>query len=238
MDYAARPDAEKSAVVLLSGGLDSTTAAAVALAEGFRVHALSFNYGQRHKVELESASRVAESLKLADHKVIDIDLRAFGGSALTADIAVPKSRDSAQMSRDIPVTYVPARNTIFLSFALAWCEVLNSTDIFVGMNALDYSGYPDCRPEFVSAYEQMARLATKTGIEGGPLTIHAPLMHMSKGDIVRTGLALGLDYGMTSSCYDPATSGQPCGLCDSCQLRAKGFAEAGAADPLLSRYRS
>jgi 7-cyano-7-deazaguanine synthase len=224
---------KKEAVVLLSGGLDSATVAAIASSEGFNVHALSFSYGQRHSYELEAARRVAKSLKVADHRVASIDLRVFGGSALTDDIAVPKGRDASEMEHGIPVTYVPARNTIFLSFALAWAEVLGASDIFIGVNALDYSGYPDCRPEFIRAYEQMADLATKAGVEGRQkLTIHAPLMHLTKAQIIRRGMELGLDYSLTSSCYDPAPDGKPCGQCDSCFLRRKGFRENGISDPL------
>jgi 7-cyano-7-deazaguanine synthase len=220
-------------VVLLSGGLDSATTAAIAKSEGFRVHALSFSYGQRHSFELEAARRVAESLGVAEHRVATIDLRVFGGSALTDDIEVPKGRDSEEMAHGIPVTYVPARNTIFLSFALAWAEVLGASDIFIGVNALDYSGYPDCRPEFIRAFEQMANLATKAGVEGRQrLKIHAPLMHLTKAQIIRRGMELGVDYGLTSSCYDPLPGGKPCGQCDSCFLRRKGFQENGIDDPL------
>lgn len=225
------------AVVLLSGGLDSATALAVAKAEGFAPYAMSFRYGQRHAVELDSARRVAQALGVAGHVVVDIDLRAIGGSALTADLPVPKGRSPAEMGEGIPVTYVPARNTIFLSFALAWAEVLGASDLFIGVNALDYSGYPDCRPEYVAAFEAMASLATKAGVEGRQrLTVHAPLLALTKADIIRRGLALGVDYGLTSSCYDPGPDGRPCGACDSCLLRAKGFAEAGVADPLLARF--
>ena len=225
------------AVVLLSGGLDSATALAVAKAEGFAPYAMSFRYGQRHAVELDSARRVAQALGVAGHVVVDIDLRAIGGSALTADLPVPKGRSAAEMGEGIPVTYVPARNTIFLSFALAWAEVLGASDLFIGVNALDYSGYPDCRPEYVAAFEAMASLATKAGVEGRQrLTVHAPLLALTKADIIRRGLALGVDYGLTSSCYDPGPDGRPCGACDSCRLRAKGFAEAGVPDPLLARF--
>lgn len=230
-------DNMKNAVVLLSGGLDSTTALAVAQAEGFTPYALSFRYGQRHSVELESAKRIAEVMGVAEHVIADIDLRRFGGSALTADIEVPKARSLSSMGAGIPITYVPARNTVFLSFALAWAEVLGASDIYVGVNALDYSGYPDCRPEYIAAYERMANLATAAGVEGRQhLQIHAPLIALTKADIIRRGLALGVDYGLTSSCYDPGADGRPCGQCDSCQLRAKGFAEAGVADPLLVRF--
>jgi 7-cyano-7-deazaguanine synthase len=222
----------KNAVVLLSGGLDSATVLAIAKAEGYRPYTLSFDYGQRHRWELEQARRVAESNGVAQHQVIDFDLRAFGGSALTSDSKVPKGRDVADPG--IPITYVPARNTIFLSFALAWAETLASSDIFIGVNALDYSGYPDCRPEYIEAYERMANLATKAGVEGAQkLRIHTPLIHMTKAEIIRTGLSLGVDYALTSSCYDPSPEGHPCGECASCQLRRKGFTEAGAADPLL-----
>lgn len=221
------------AVVLLSGGLDSATTVAIAKSEGFRVHALSFSYGQRHSFELQAARRVAESLRVDEHRVATFDLRVFGGSALTDDIEVPKGRDSEEMAHGIPVTYVPARNTIFLSFALAWAEVLGASDIFIGVNALDYSGYPDCRPEFIRAFEQMANLATKAGVEGRQsLKIHAPLMQLTKAQIIRRGMELGVDYGLTSSCYDPSPDGKPCGQCDSCFLRRKGFRENGIDDPL------
>jgi 7-cyano-7-deazaguanine synthase len=224
---------KKVSVVLLSGGLDSATVAAIARSEGFLVHALSFDYGQRHSFELEAARRVAASVGVAQHRVATIDLRVFGGSALTDDIDVPKGRDSAEMEHGIPVTYVPARNTIFLSFALAWAEVLGASDVFIGVNALDYSGYPDCRPEFIRAFETMANLATKAGVEGRQkLVIHAPLMQMTKAQIIRRGMALGVDYSLTSSCYDPAPDGKPCGRCDSCFLRRKGFRENGIDDPL------
>jgi len=221
------------AVVLLSGGLDSTTVLAIAKAEGYEAYALSFSYGQRHSWELECARKVASSAGVKDHRVAQIDLRVFGGSALTADISVPKGRSLEEMSDKIPVTYVPARNTIFLSFALAWAEVLGSSDIFIGVNALDYSGYPDCRPEFIEAFERLANLATKTGVEGRQhLKIHTPLISMSKAEIIRKGLEIGVDYGLTSSCYDPSPSGAPCGACDSCLLRRKGFHENGISDPL------
>ena len=224
---------KQKAVVLLSGGLDSTTALAIARAEGYAAYAMSFRYGQRHLVELESARRVAHSVGVARHLVVDIDLRAIGGSALTDEVAVPKSRSSAEMSAGIPVTYVPARNTIFLSFALAWAEVLGAADIFIGVNALDYSGYPDCRPEYIEAFERMANLATRAGVEGHTrLKIHTPLIAMTKAEIIRRGLALGVDYALTHSCYDPTPEGLACGMCDSCLLRQKGFAEAGARDPL------
>lgn len=224
---------KKKAVVLLSGGLDSTTALAMAVAEGFAVYAMSFRYGQRHSIELESAARIARALGAVRHLVVDFDLRAIGGSALTDEIEVPKSRSSSEMSEGIPVTYVPARNTIFLSFALGWAEVLGAADIFIGVNALDYSGYPDCRPEYIDAFTRMANLATKAGVEGATrLRIHTPLIAMTKAEIIRKGLDLGVDYALTHSCYDPAPDGTPCGKCDSCLLRQKGFAEAGARDPL------
>jgi len=224
----------KKAVVLLSGGLDSATVLAFAKSEGYQLYALSFSYGQRHSWELEAAKRVAASIGVAEHRIAAIDLRAFGGSALTADIAVPKGRATEEMSHGIPVTYVPARNTIFLAFALAWAEVLGASDIFLGVNALDYSGYPDCRPEFIVAFEKMANLATRAGIEGRmSLKIHTPLIALSKAEIIRMGLGLGVDYGLTSSCYDPSPAGVPCGQCDSCLLRQKGFHENGINDPLL-----
>jgi 7-cyano-7-deazaguanine synthase len=223
----------KKAVVLLSGGLDSATVLALASEQGYETYALSFRYGQRHVWELEAAKRVAEAGGAKLHKIAEIDLRAFGGSALTSEIAVPKGRDVAEMSHGIPITYVPARNTIFLSFALAWAEVLGASDVFIGVNALDYSGYPDCRPEFIEAYEKMANLATKAGVEGHQnLKIHTPLMKLTKGEIIAEGLRLGVDYGLTSSCYDPSPEGQPCGQCDSCLLRKKGFHENGMEDPL------
>ena len=224
----------KRAVCLLSGGLDSSTCLAVALRDGYETYALSFDYGQRHRIELEAAAHVAATLGAAGHKTVKIDLRTFGQSALTDEIAVPKDRSESEMNGSIPVTYVPARNTVFLSLALAWAEVLGSTDIFIGVNALDYSGYPDCRPEFIQAFERMANLATRAGVEGSaPLKIHAPLMHLTKAGIVRLGWELRVDFGLTHSCYDPSASGKPCGQCDSCLLRAKGFAEAGVADPAI-----
>ena len=224
------------AVVLLSGGLDSTTVLAIAKAEGHDVYALSFAYGQRHSWELECARVVARVGGAKEHRTASIDLRAFGGSALTADIDVPKGRSPEEMGSGIPITYVPARNTIFLSYALAWAEVLGSSDIFIGVNALDYSGYPDCRPEFIAAFERMANLATKAGVEGRQaLTIHAPLISLTKAEIIRKGLELGVDYSLTSSCYDPSPTGQPCGGCDSCVLRQKGFRENGLVDPLQYR---
>jgi len=229
-------DAQKNAVVLLSGGLDSATVLALAIEAGYKAYALSFSYGQRHSWELECARRVAAAGGAAEHRIANIDLRAFGGSALTAEIDVPRGRSAEEMGHGIPITYVPARNTIFLSFALAWAEVLGSSDIFLGVNALDYSGYPDCRPEYIAAYEAMANLATRAGVEGAQrLKIHSPLMHLTKAGIIREGLRLGVDYSITSSCYDPAHDGAPCGSCDSCLLRAKGFAECGVADPLLQR---
>jgi 7-cyano-7-deazaguanine synthase len=221
--------------VLFSGGVDSTTVIAIAKAAGFETYALSFRYGQRHAIELDAAKRVAEHLSVVQHSVVDIDLRQFGGSALTDDIDVPKSRSDADMTRVIPVTYVPARNTIFLSFALAWAETLGARDIFIGVNALDYSGYPDCRPEYIAAFQRMADLATKAGVEGQQkLTIHAPLIAMSKAQIVIRGTELGVDYAMTLSCYDPTASGEACGECDSCVLRKMGFDQAGLPDP--TRY--
>ncbi len=218
----------KKAVILLSGGLDSATALAIAKEEGYAPYALSFRYGQRHKAELDAAARVAAAQGVAEHKVADIDLRLFGGSALTDDIAVPKARSAEEIGQGIPITYVPARNTIFLSFALAWAEVLGAYDIFIGVNALDYSGYPDCRPEFIKAYEEMANLATAYGVEGGQrIRIHTPLISLTKAEIINKGLALGVDYSLTLSCYDPTPEGKPCGQCDSCLLRAKGFEQNG-----------
>jgi len=222
-----------NAVVLLSGGLDSATVLAIARAEGYDVYALSFRYGQRHSWELECARVVALSMGAKEHRTATIDLRAFGGSALTAEIDVPKGRSAEEMSRGIPITYVPARNTIFLSFALAWAEVLGCSDLFIGVNALDYSGYPDCRPEFIAAFERLANLATKAGVEGRQsLRIHTPLISLTKAEIIRKGMELGVDYGLTSSCYDPSPTGAPCGSCDSCVLRRKGFRENGLVDPL------
>jgi len=224
----------KPAVILLSGGLDSATVLAIAKSRGFAPYALSFRYGQRHSYELEAASRVAKAGGAIEQRVAEIDLRIFGGSALTAEIAVPKGRDVEAMGSGIPVTYVPARNTIFLSFALAWAEVLGSSDVFIGVNALDYSGYPDCRPEFIESYETMANLATKAGVEGRQrLKIHTPLISLTKAEIIAEGLRLGVDYGLTSSCYDPSAEGHPCGQCDSCLLRLKGFRENGIDDPLI-----
>ena len=225
--------ATRPAVVLLSGGLDSATTLAIARAEGFETYALTFRYGQRHAREVAAARQVGEALGVARHVVTDFDLTLFGGSALTGDVAVPKDRSEEEIGARIPVTYVPARNTIFLSFALAFAEVLGAHDIFLGVNALDYSGYPDCRPEYLEAYQRMADLATKAGVEGRQrLAIHAPLIALSKAQIVRRGLELGVDFGLTWSCYDPTTDGRACGRCDSCQLRLKGFAEAGVRDPL------
>jgi 7-cyano-7-deazaguanine synthase len=221
----------RRAVVLLSGGLDSYTAAAMLQREGFELYALSVYYGQRHARELEAARRVARRLGVARHLEVRVDLAAIGGSALTDDTAVPKDR--AITADEIPVTYVPARNTVFLSLALAWAETLGATDIGIGANALDYSGYPDCRPEYLEAFAHMANLATKAGVEGARFRIHAPLLHLSKAEIIRAGLALGLDYGLTHSCYDPSENGAPCGRCDSCTLRARGFAEAGVPDPAV-----
>jgi len=223
------------AVVLLSGGLDSATTFAIARARGFACHALSFRYGQRHVVELSNAAAVARHLGAVDHRVVEIDLRAFGGSALTADLPVPKDRDDAARAEGIPITYVPARNTIFLAYALASAEVLGAADIFLGVNAVDYSGYPDCRPEFVQAFERMANLATRAGVEGRHLTIHAPLVSMTKAEIVARGLELGVDFGMTLSCYDPAPDGASCGRCDACHLRLEGFRQLGRRDP--ARYQ-
>jgi 7-cyano-7-deazaguanine synthase len=226
---------QPAAVVLLSGGLDSSTTLAFARAEGFTPYALTFRYGQRHSAEIEAARRVAEAMGVARHVITNIDLRVFGGSALTADFDVPKGRELEEMGAGIPITYVPARNTIFLSFALAWAEVLEASDIYIGVNAIDYSGYPDCRPEYIEAYTKMANLATKAGIEGAtPLTIHTPLLRLTKGEIVKRGLELGVDYGLTLTCYDPTVAGKACGQCDSCRLRLKGFAEAGIKDP--ARY--
>jgi 7-cyano-7-deazaguanine synthase len=223
----------RKSVILLSGGIDSATAAALAKEQGFELHALSYHYGQRHERELESAKQVAAFLRAQSHQVIRFDLRTIGGSALTDQIDVPKARTDSEISRGIPVTYVPARNTIFLSFALAVAERIGAQDIFFGANQLDYSGYPDCREEYIRAFEQMANLATKVGVEGkSHLKIHTPLLHMTKAEIITTGLGLGIDYALTWSCYDPQPHGRACGLCDSCQLRLKGFKEAGAIDPI------
>jgi 7-cyano-7-deazaguanine synthase len=230
----------RRAVVLLSGGLDSTTVAAIAKEQGFAVHALSFDYGQSHKVELEAASRIAKQMAVAQHVIAKVDLRSlggsFGGSALTSDTPIPKNRSAEAIGSGVPVTYVPARNTVFLALALAWAETLGASDIFIGVNALDYSGYPDCRPEFIEAFERMANLGTKAGTEGGQtIRIHTPLIAMTKRQIIEAGRALGIDYGMTITCYDPSATGEACGECDACLLRLKGFAEAGVSDP--GRYR-
>lgn len=224
---------KKRAVVLLSGGLDSTTTLAIAQAEGYEAYALTFRYGQRHELEIEAARRIAARCNVSRHVIAEIDLREFGGSALTSETPVPKQRALEEMTTEIPVTYVPARNTIFLSFALCWAEVLEAEDIFIGVNALDYSGYPDCRPEYIAAYERMAQLATKAGVEGRQrLKIHTPLIQLSKAEIIRKGIELGVDYSQTVSCYDPSTEGEACGQCDACQLRLKGFAENGIVDPV------
>lgn len=223
---------EKRAVVLLSGGLDSATTLAIAKAEGFGLYALTMAYGQRHHVELEAAKRVAQSIGVEQHCVLGINNEIFGGSALTGNLEVPKFRSEKQISSGIPVTYVPARNTLFLSYALAWGETVGATDIFIGVNALDYSGYPDCRPEFIETFEKLANLATKSGVEGKPWEIHAPLIRMSKAEIIRRGLELGVDYSLTHSCYDPLPDGRACGQCDSCQLRRKGYRDAGLTDPI------
>jgi 7-cyano-7-deazaguanine synthase len=225
----------QKAVVLTSGGLDSTTALALALSQGFECICLSFQYGQRHHVEIAAARRVAAAMNIARHEIIPVDLGRVGGSALTADIDIPTGRDLETMAGGIPVTYVPARNTVFLSYALAWAEVLAAPDIFIGVNAVDYSGYPDCRPEYIAAYEKMANLAVRDAVEGRiAIRIHAPLLHMSKADIIRTGIRLGVDYGLTHSCYNPSQDGLACGVCDSCILRLNGFKQAGIADP--ARY--
>lgn len=228
---------KKKAVVLLSGGVDSTTVLAIARKAGFEIFAMSFLYGQRHRVEVEKARDIAGKMGVEKHIVVEIDPGVFGGSALTGEGEVPKDRPVSDMSHGIPVTYVPARNTIFLSYALAWAEVLGGSDIFIGVNALDYSGYPDCRPEYIEAYERMANLATKAGVEGRQmLKIHTPLIRMTKAGIIKTGLELGVDYALTSSCYDPGPNGEPCGRCDSCILRNKGFSELGKVDPLSQRF--
>jgi 7-cyano-7-deazaguanine synthase len=224
----------RPAVVLLSGGLDSAVTLAIAKEMGFAAHALSFRYGQRHTVELDCARAVAERAGAVEHRVVEVDLRAIGGSALTSDMVVPKGRSPDEMHDSIPVTYVPARNTIFLSLALAWAEVIGARDIFIGVNAIDYSGYPDCRPEFIAAFEQLASLATKAGVEGADLTIHVPLITLTKAEIIARGLELGVDFGLTSTCYDPSPEGLACGQCDACQLRLKGFAQNGRTDP--ARY--
>lgn len=222
----------KRAVVLLSGGLDSTTTLAIACREGYQPHAITFRYGQRHQREIEAARRIGQAHGVQKHVIVDFDLRQFGGSALTGDLDVPKKESADSIGSEIPVTYVPARNTIFLSFALAWAEVLASRDIFIGVNALDYSGYPDCRPEYIEAFERMANLATKSGVEGQAVTIHTPLIHWSKAQIIRAGVELGVDYSLTTSCYDPLPDGRACGRCDACLLRRKGFAENGLEDPI------
>ena len=223
----------KKAVILLSGGLDSATTLAIAQNDGFTPYGLTFSYGQRHQFEISASQKIAEACNLTDHIITEIDLRAFGGSALTDDIDVPKDRSESTMSGSIPVTYVPARNTIFLSFALAWAEVLQSNDIFLGVNSMDYSGYPDCRPEYIQSFQSMANLATKAGVEGAQsITIHTPLISMTKEEIIRKGLELGVDYSLTHSCYDPDKAGNACGRCDSCRIRLKGFQEAGTADPI------
>ncbi len=221
----------KKAIVLLSGGLDSATTLAIAQNQGFECYALSFRYGQRHTIELNAAKRVAQAFHVVNHIVIDINLNTIGGSALTTEIDVPKHKDVTSVKENIPITYVPARNTIFLSFALGWADSLGIHDIFIGVNALDYSGYPDCRPEYIEAYEQMANLATREGVEGRKITIHAPLMEMNKAEVIQTGTKLGVDYGLTHTCYDPVED-QSCGHCDSCLLRLKGFKEAGLIDPI------
>ena len=222
----------KKAVVLSSGGLDSTTAMAIAKADGYEIYSLSFSYGQRHTIELEASKRVAKALKAKKHLVIDIDLKLIGGSALTDNIEVPKDRGEDEMIKEIPVTYVPARNTIFLSYALGWAEVIGASDIFIGVNAVDYSGYPDCRPEFIEAYESLANLATKVGVDGtSRIKIRTPLINLTKAEIIKKGTQLGIDYAITLSCYDPSTKGEACGHCDSCLLRKKGFVNAGIDDP-------
>ena len=222
----------KRAVVLLSGGIDSTTTLAIAITGGYEAYALSFDYGQRHQLETEAARRVATSLGAKDHRIAQIDLRVFGGSALTDDVAVPKRRSETEIAQGIPVTYVPARNTIFLAYALAWAEVIPADDIFIGVNAIDYSGYPDCRPEFIEAFVKLADLGTKAGVEGRRFQIHAPLIKLSKAEIIRKGIELGVDFSLTHSCYDPKPDGLACGECDSCLLRLKGFREAGTNDPI------
>jgi len=226
------------AVLLLSGGMDSTTTAAIAQREGFEVHALSFRYGQRHSAELDAARRVVERLGIRDHVVLDIDLRAFGGSALTGDLELPRDTPLDRIGSSIPPTYVPARNTIFLAFALGWAEALGASDIFLGANALDYSGYPDCRPEYIEAFERMANLATRAGVEGRRIRIHTPLIALSKREIIERGVALGIDYGLTVTCYDPSPDGTACGRCEACLLRRKGFREAGMEDPVKYRVKS
>jgi len=225
---------QEKAIVLLSGGIDSATCAAIAKQEDYAVYAMSFRYGQRHSIELESATAIVQALGVQEHRIVDIDLRAFGGSSLTADLPVPKRRPAGGRASDIPSTYVPARNTVFLSFALGWAEVLGSADIFIGVNTIDYSGYPDCRSEYIAAYERMANLATRAAVEGKKLTIHTPLANLTKAQIIQKGATLGVDFGLTHSCYDPAPDGAACGACDSCLIRKNGFAEAGIPDP--TRY--
>ncbi len=237
MKHQSTDKLNRRAVVLLSGGLDSATALAEARARGFELYALTIRYGQRHEVEIDAARRVAEALGVAQHVITDLDLRVFGGSALTDEIDVPKDTAPDNIGREIPVTYVPARNTIFLSLAMAWAETLRASDIFIGVNALDYSGYPDCRPEFIDAFERLAAVATKAGVEvRAPLRIHAPLIELTKSEIILRGIELGVDHGMTLSCYDPSTEGAACGRCDACVLRRKGFEEAGVPDP--TRYQA
>lgn len=234
MAFREETASQTPAVVLLSGGLDSATVLAIAQADGYRVHAISFRYGQRHRVELERAEQIAKQAKVAAHVTIDIDLAKFGGSALTSSIAVPKHDSAEQIGSEIPVTYVPARNTVFLSLALAYAESIGASDIFLGVNALDYSGYPDCRPEYIAAFERLANLATKAGVEGrAPFRIHTPLIELSKSQIIAMGLKLGVDYAMTSSCYDPGADGTPCQHCDSCLLRMRGFSQNGMTDPAI-----
>jgi len=222
----------KRAVVLLSGGIDSTTTLAIAITEGYQTYALSFDYGQRHQIETETARRAAKSLGAKEHRIAKIDLRVFGGSALTDNVAVPKQRSATEIAREIPITYVPVRNTIFLAYALAWAEVIPAGDIFLGVNAIDYSGYPDCRPEFIEAFENVANVGTKAGVEGRRFQIHTPLIKLSKADIIRKGVELGVDFSLTHSCYDPTLEGLACGECDSCLLRLKGFREVGVEDPI------
>jgi 7-cyano-7-deazaguanine synthase len=230
----AQKHAAAGAVVLVSGGIDSTTCLAIAAAQGYELFALTFRYHQRHNIEIEAARRVVKAMRVTRHLILDLPFNEIGGSALTADIEVPKSRSIEEMTKEIPITYVPARNTVFLSFALAWAEVLGTADIFIGVNALDYSGYPDCRPEYIEAFGQMANLATKKTIEGTlKIRIHTPLIKLTKAEIIRTGIELGVDYSLTHSCYDPDPQGRACGLCDSCILRKKGFAEAGIPDPTI-----
>lgn len=233
----ASTNAQPSAIVLLSGGLDSATALAIALRDGYAAHALSFDYGQRHRVELQAAKAVAGAIGVVEHRWVTIDLRAFGHSALTDAIDVPKDRDESQMAAEIPVTYVPARNTIFLAYALAYAEVIDATDIFIGVNAVDYSGYPDCRPQYIEAFERMANLATRSAVEGRRrITIHTPLIDLPKIEIIRRGLELGVDYGLTHSCYDPSPAGAPCGRCDACRLRIRAFEQLGMTDPAMTRH--